>query len=68
MVLMSSIVRIKFWNPDTYAELTSADPSGSGMLLTLWGKETNGTYVVSIPSVDLITNQIDFRDFTDDSR
>ena len=48
MVLMSSIVRIKFWNPDTYAELTSADPFGSGMLLTLWGKETNGTYVVSM--------------------
>ena len=47
MVMLSSVVRIKLWNPNTQAELTDANPS-SGMLLTLSGKATNNTYVVSI--------------------
>ena len=51
MVMLSSIIRIKLWNPDTQAEFTSADPDGSGMLLTLSGSATNGTYVVGYLSL-----------------
>ena len=44
-VLLSSVVRIKFWNPNTQVELTDADPS-SGMMVTLVASETTGVYKV----------------------
>ena len=51
--MLSSVLRIKFWNPNTQVELTDADPS-SGMLITMKGKATNNTYVVSDLMLDLL--------------
>ena len=51
--LMSSVVRLKLWNPNTQAELTNADLS-SGLLITLPGKANQNTYLVRFTHISNI--------------